>query len=136
MGLQNALAEATTRADEAVAQIQTEALEKERATNSELRETLERVRTEFSLLEDSSKNETKELKNRLDKEQRSSKLLRDELTSEITVHLIPLIPVPLTLSIDFLSLIRSGALSVAKLLESGIETRSPAVSSRRIKYIL
>ena len=100
MGLQNALAEATTRADEAVAQIQTEALEKERATNSGLRETLERVRTEFSLFEDSSKIEIKELKDRIEKEQRSSKLLKDELTSEITVNPIPLIPVPLTVSFD------------------------------------
>jgi len=92
--LQTALAEATTRADEAVAQIQTEALEKEREINTELRETLERVRTEFSLLEDSSKNELKELKARLEKEQQSSKHLKDELTAEITVSR-PLCP-PIT----------------------------------------
>jgi hypothetical protein len=95
VGLQNALAEATTRADEAVAQIQTEALEKERITNTELRETLERVRTEFSLLEDSSKNEIKELKDRLEKEQRSSKIIKDDLTSEITVSTRPSLPFPL-----------------------------------------
>lgn len=84
-GLQTALAEAVARADEAVAQIQTEALEKEKQSNVELRETLERARTEFSLFEESSKNEIKELKDRLEKEQLSSKNLKDDLTTEITV---------------------------------------------------
>jgi len=136
VGLQNALAEATSRADEAVAQIQTEALEKERATNSELRETLERVKTEFSLFEDSSKIEIKELKDRLEKEQRSSKLLKDELTSEITVNPHPSYPCSPDCFIRYFPLIHSGAMNVVKILESGIETRSPAISSRRIKYIL
>lgn len=85
MTLQNALSEAVLRADEAVSQIQTEALEQERIANSELREKLERLSTEFSLFEDRSKSEITDLKGRLEREQLSSKTLRADLTSEINV---------------------------------------------------
>jgi hypothetical protein len=121
------LAEATTRADEAVAQIQTEALEKEREINTELRETLERVRTEFSLLEDSSKNELKELKARLEKEQQSSKYLKDELTAEITVSPRPLCPPPTPHSTRFVTKL---------IIDPGIEVRGPEIEGRGIEYFV
>ena len=85
MSLQNALSEAVIRAEEAVSQIQTEALEQERVANAELREKLERLSTEFSLSEDRYKSEIADLKGRLEREQLSAKTLRADLTSEIDV---------------------------------------------------
>jgi hypothetical protein len=83
--LQTALAEAVARADEAVNQIQTEALEQERTINSELNEKLGRLSTEFSLSEERSKSEIAELKERLGREQLSAKSIRADLMSEINV---------------------------------------------------
>ena len=83
--LQNALADAVLRADTAESRIQTEALEQERSANTELREKLERLSTEFSLAEDRAKCEISDLKGRLEREQLSAKTLRDDLTSEISV---------------------------------------------------
>ena len=73
------------RADDAASQIQTEALEQERSANTELREKLERISTEFSLAEDRAKSEITDLKGRLEREQLSGKTLRAEFTSEISV---------------------------------------------------
>jgi len=85
MMLQTALAEANARAEEAVAQIQTEALENERRLAAELKEKLERLQTESALAQEQSKSEIHELKGQIKREQISSKTLRDELTTEITV---------------------------------------------------
>lgn len=87
--LQAALAEANTRADEAVAQIQTEALENERRLTAEFKEKLERLQTETTLIQEQSKSEIQELKGRLQREQASSKSLRAEFTAEISVPLPP-----------------------------------------------
>jgi len=87
MMLRTALAEANARADEAVAQVHTEALENERRLAAELNEKLERLQTESALAQEQSKSEIQELKGRIQREQASSKALRDELTTEIIVHL-------------------------------------------------
>jgi hypothetical protein len=83
--LQNALADAVVRADDAVSQIQTQALENEKLANTELKEKLERLSTEFSLAEDRAKSEISDLKVRLEREQLTAKTLRADLTSEISV---------------------------------------------------
>ena len=83
--LQFALSEAVQRADDAVSQIQTEALEQERVANKELRERLERLSTEFSLSEECLKSEITDLKGRLGREQLSAKNIQSEMTSEINV---------------------------------------------------
>jgi hypothetical protein len=73
------------RADEAVSQIQTEALEQERVANTELRERLERLSTEYSLSEERFKSEIADLKGRLEREQITSKTVQADLTAEINV---------------------------------------------------
>jgi hypothetical protein len=83
--LQNALAEAVVRADEAINQLQTEALEQERIASEELREKLERLSTEFSLSEERFKSEITELKGRLEREQLAAKNVQADLHSEINV---------------------------------------------------
>jgi hypothetical protein len=60
-------------------------LEEERIANTELREKLERLSTEFSLSEERWKSEITDVRGRLEREQLSSKNLRTELTSEINV---------------------------------------------------
>jgi hypothetical protein len=60
-------------------------LEQERVANTELRERLERLSTEYSFSEGRSKSEIAELKGRLEQEQLSARVLRAELTSEINV---------------------------------------------------
>lgn len=83
------LAEANARADEAVARVQTEALEEERRVGGELREKLERVQTEMGLVQEQARSEIQELKGRLEREQASSKSLLAEFTAEISVPLPP-----------------------------------------------
>jgi TATA element modulatory factor len=83
--LQSALEEAVTRADEAESKVQTEALEKERTTNVELQEKLDRLTTESSLAEDRYKSEIADLKGRLEKEQLSAKSMQIDLSTEINV---------------------------------------------------
>ena len=95
MSLQNALAEAVLRADNAVNQVQTEALEQERSANKELLERLERLATEYSLSEGHYKSEIAELKGRLEREHGASIIMQNELKSEISV-----IPFRLKLKID------------------------------------
>lgn len=85
MTLQNALAEAVVRAEEAVNEKQTEALEQERRANAELREMLEGARSESTLLEDRLTNEIVELKGRLEKEQAAARNTKEEMTAEINV---------------------------------------------------
>jgi len=88
--LQTALAAANARAEEAVAQIQTEALENERNLTADLKEKLERLQTESALAQEQSKSEIQELRGRIEREQASSKTLREELTTEIIVS--PVLP--------------------------------------------
>ena len=83
--LQTALSEAVARAEDAVSQIQTEALEQERTTNASLRDSLERIKTEFSLLEDRSKSEITDLRERLEREQLSTRTTIADMTAEINV---------------------------------------------------
>jgi hypothetical protein len=85
LSLQTALAEATIRAEEAVNQRQTEALEREQKLTAELRETLDRFRTESSLTEERLRAEIDEIKRQLDAEQSTAKSLKEELTAEISV---------------------------------------------------
>jgi hypothetical protein len=83
--LQTALSEAVARAEDAVSQIQTEALEQERITNASLRDSLDRLKTEFSLLEDRSKSEITDLRQRLEREQLSARTTIADMTAEINV---------------------------------------------------
>jgi len=85
VSLQTALAEAVARADDAVNQRQTEALEQERQVTSELRETLDRLRTESSLTEDRLRAEAAGLQRQLENEQTSFKAMKDEMTAEVNV---------------------------------------------------
>jgi uncharacterized protein YigA (DUF484 family) len=73
------------RADEAVSQMQTEALEQERQVSSELKENLDRIRTEYSLFEDRTKSEISDLSGQLEREQLSARTMKAELTAEINV---------------------------------------------------
>ena len=84
--LQTALAEAVSRADEAVSQIQTEALEQERLANTELRENLERVKSEYSASESRLNSEIADLKGQLEREQLTAKTVQGDLTAEIDVY--------------------------------------------------
>ena len=84
--LQTALAEAVSRADEAVSQIQTEALEQERLANTELRENLERVKSEYSASEARLNSEIADLKGQLEREQLTAKTVQGDLTAEIDVY--------------------------------------------------
>jgi hypothetical protein len=83
--MQNALEEATLRADEAVNQQQTGALEREQKLTAELRETLDRFRTESSLTEERLRAEITELRRLLETEQMTAKSAKDDLTTEINV---------------------------------------------------
>jgi hypothetical protein len=73
------------RAEEAVNQKQTEALEREQKRTVELRETLDRVRTESSWMEERLHAEISELKRQLDTEQTTAQFMKEELTAEINV---------------------------------------------------
>jgi uncharacterized protein YpuA (DUF1002 family) len=75
------------RAEEAVNQIQTEALEQERLANADLHDILNRIKTEYSLLEDRSKSEITELTAQLEREQLSSRKAQADFTVEINVLL-------------------------------------------------
>jgi hypothetical protein len=83
--LRGELAEANALAEEAVAQVRTEALEEERRVGGELRERLERVQTEMGMVQEQARSEIQELKGRLEREQALSKSLRAEFTAEISV---------------------------------------------------
>jgi hypothetical protein len=89
--LQTALAEAVSRADEAVSQIQTEALEQERLANTELRENLERIRSEYSASEARLNSEIADLKGQLEREQLTAKTVQGDLTAEINVYILEII---------------------------------------------
>lgn len=84
-GLQTALQEAEERAEEAMGQAQTEALEQERVANVELREKLASLSTEYSLAEERYFSELTDLKARLEREQLSAKTAQSELQTEISV---------------------------------------------------
>jgi hypothetical protein len=84
-GLQNALQEAEERVEEAVGQVQTEALEQERVANAELREKLGTLSTEYSLAEERYTSELMDLKVRLEREQLTAKTTQSELQTEISV---------------------------------------------------
>jgi uncharacterized protein YpuA (DUF1002 family) len=75
------------RADEAVNQIQTEALERERLANADLHDILDRLKTEYSLLEDRSKSEITDLTAQLEREQLSSRKAQADFTAEVNVLL-------------------------------------------------
>jgi TATA element modulatory factor len=121
--LRGELAEANARADEAVAQIQTEALEEERRVGGELREKLERLQTEMSMVQEQSRSEIQELKGRLDREQASSKSLRAGFTAEISV--------PPRKSLFVLW----GSGVQVLMVDAGIKAGSPSISGRRFLYI-
>ena len=84
-GLQNALQEAEERVEEAVGQVQTEALEQERIANAELREKLGTLSTEYTLAEQRYTSELTDLKARLEREQLTAKTTQSELQTEISV---------------------------------------------------
>jgi TATA element modulatory factor len=85
--LQEQLAEAVVRAEEAVNVKQTEALEQERQTTVQFREELEKAQMEAKLTEDRLNAELTELKGRLEKEQSSARNQKEELSAEINVLL-------------------------------------------------
>jgi hypothetical protein len=89
--LQTALAEAVSRADEAVSQIQTEALEQERLANTELKENLERVKSEYSASEARLSSEIADLKGQLEREQLTAKTVQGDLTAEINVYIFEIL---------------------------------------------
>jgi hypothetical protein len=80
------LADAVSRADEAVSQIQTEALEEERVANTELRENLELIKSEYTASEVRYKSEITELQGRLERERLSAKTVQDDLHAEVNVQ--------------------------------------------------
>ena len=87
LALQTGLRDAEERAEEAVGQVQTEALEQEKSVNAELREKLESLSLEYSLSEERHTSELTDLKARLEREHLSSETTRYELQAEINVSL-------------------------------------------------
>ena len=83
--LQIQLREAESQVEEAVREIQTEALEVERAANVELRDKLGALSTEYSLAEERYSSELADLKARLEREQVAGKTMQSELQAEISV---------------------------------------------------
>ncbi|KAI5808946.1 TATA element modulatory factor 1 TATA binding-domain-containing protein [Peziza echinospora] len=85
LDLRAQLSQAKTRAEEAEGKAQTEALEAEKSITRDLREQIEKIKTEATLTEEALRTEIGDLKSKIERDTDRARMTESELRSEISV---------------------------------------------------